>query len=82
MNRFVWLTADIGSGAMLTESQHLLVVSSDHDITWYRVATVDRESIQVSSVCSLTAAHVSSEILRGTSMLWNLWCAVSGAYKH
>ena len=60
MFRFVWLTADTCSEAYAIESQHLIVASSNHDITWYKVT--DKVTIQVSS---LTGAHMSSVSMRG-----------------
>lgn len=64
-NSFVWLTADVGSGAHSMESQHLIVTGSNHDITWYKVTGTDEQAVQVTSVCSLTAAHVSSVSIKG-----------------
>jgi len=68
-NRFVWLTANIGSETYLMESQHLIVASSNHDISWYKVTNVDKETMQVSSVCSLTSAHVSSISMKGNVVM-------------
>ena len=64
-NRFAWWTVDTGSGGHLMESQHIIVASSNHDITWYKVTTVSKETVQVSSVCSMTAAHLSSVSMKG-----------------
>ena len=47
------------------ESQHMIVASSNHDITWYKVTTENKETVQVSSVCSMTAAHMSSVSIQG-----------------
>lgn len=70
-NRFVWLMVDIGSETYLMESQHLIVASSNHEITWYKVTNVDKETIQVSSVWSLTAAHMSSVSMKGDDCYGN-----------
>ena len=57
---------DTGSEARLMESQHMIVASSNHDITWYKVTTANKETTQVSSVCSLAAAHMSSVSIKGS----------------
>ena len=59
------MTADTGSEAYVMESQHLIVTGSNHDITWYKVTNVDKETIQVSSVCTLTGTHMSSVGMKG-----------------
>ena len=68
-NRFGWLTADTGSEAYLMESQHLIVANSNHDIMWYKVTNVDKETIQVSLVCSLAAAYMSSVSMKGEDVV-------------